>query len=117
MGSGRTELALSLFGNVPEYKIISGEISIDGELKKFKHPKDAIKAGLAYATEDRKRDGLVLIQDIKYNTTIANLERVTNGIIINENEEIRIAKEFQESINIKAPSIKGVISKMAFCRT
>ncbi len=113
MGSGRTELALSLFGNVPEYKIISGEISIDGELKKFKHPKDAIKAGLAYATEDRKRDGLVLIQDIKYNTTIANLERVTNGIIINENEEIRIAKEFQESINIKAPSIKQKIGNLS----
>ena len=113
MGSGRTELALSLFGNVPGYKIISGEISIDGELKKFKHPKDAIKAGLAYATEDRKRDGLVLIQDIKYNTTIANLERVTNGIIINENEEIRIAKEFQESINIKAPSIKQKIGNLS----
>jgi putative multiple sugar transport system ATP-binding protein len=113
MGAGRTELALSLFGNVPRYKITKGEMLIDGKSKKFKHPKDAMKAGLAYASEDRKKDGLVLIQDIKYNTTIANLEKITNGIVINENEEIRIAKDFGESINIKAPSIKQKVGNLS----
>ena len=113
MGAGRTELALSLFGNVPGYKITRGEMLIDGESKTFKHPKDAMKAGLAYASEDRKKDGLILIQDIKYNTTIANLEKITNGIVINENEEIRISKDFGESINIKAPSIKQKVSNLS----
>jgi putative multiple sugar transport system ATP-binding protein len=113
MGAGRTELALSLFGNVPGYKITRGEMLIDGKLVKFKHPKDAMKAGLAYASEDRKKDGLILIQDIKYNTTIANLEKITNGIVINENEEIRIAKDFGESINIKAPSIKQKVGNLS----
>ena len=113
MGAGRTEFALSLFGNVPGYKITRGEMLIDGESKTFKHPKDAMKAGLAYASEDRKKDGLILIQDIKYNTTIANLEKITNGIVINENEEIRISKDFGESINIKAPSIKQKVSNLS----
>jgi len=113
MGAGRTELALSLFGNVPGYKITRGEMLIDGKFVKFKHPKDAMKAGLAYASEDRKKDGLILIQDIKYNTTIANLEKITNGIVINENEEIRIAKDFGESINIKAPSIKQKVGNLS----
>jgi len=113
MGSGRTELALSIFGNTPKYKITSGEIFIDGEAKKFNHPKNAIKAGIAYVTEDRKRNGLVLIQDIKYNITIANLEKLTNGTVINENEEINVAKGYQSSINIKAPSIKQIVGNLS----
>jgi putative multiple sugar transport system ATP-binding protein len=113
MGAGRTELALSIFGNTPKYKIVSGEISVDGKVKTMKHPKSAIKAGIAYVTEDRKRNGLVLIQDIKYNTTIANLEKLTNGITINENEEINVAKGFQDSINIKAPSIKQLVGNLS----
>ena len=73
MGSGRTELALSLFGNPDGYRI-DGELIVKGKLRKFNHPKDAIDAGLAYVTEDRKGDGLILIQDIKQNITLANCE-------------------------------------------
>lgn len=113
MGAGRTELALSIFGNTPKYKIVSGEIIIDGKEKSLKHPKHAIKAGIAYVTEDRKGNGLILIQDIKYNVTIANLDKLTNGIIINENEEINVAQEFQDSINIKAPSIKQLVGNLS----
>jgi len=113
MGSGRTELALSIFGNIPKYKITSGEILVNGETKKFHHPKDAIKAGIAYVTEDRKKNGLVLIQDVKYNISIANLEKLTKGIIINENEEINVAKGYQDSINIKTPSIKQLVGNLS----
>ncbi len=56
MGSGRTELALSLFGNPDGYRI-DGELVVKGKLRNFNHPKDAIDAGLAYVTEDRKGDG------------------------------------------------------------
>ncbi|MBH1941728.1 sugar ABC transporter ATP-binding protein [Mobilitalea sibirica] len=113
MGAGRTELALSIFGNVPNYKITNGEIIVDGLRKKLKHPKDAIKAGIAYVTEDRKGNGLVLIQDIKYNTSIANLEKLTEGIIINDKKEIQVAKDYQKSINIKAPSVRQIVGNLS----
>lgn len=113
MGAGRTEFALSLFGNTPKYKITSGEVYIDGEKKRLNHPKEAMEAGIAYVTEDRKGNGLILIQDIKYNTTIANLSKLTEGFVINENEEINVANEFKKSIGIKAPSIKQLVGNLS----
>ena len=85
MGAGRTELALSVFGNTPKYKLLGGEIWVEGKKVSFKNPHDAMKAGIAYVTEDKKRNGLILIQDIKFNTTIANLEAIQEGLTINEN--------------------------------
>ena len=105
MGAGRTELALSVFGNPTGYVVTSGEVWMDGKKQHFKSPKDAIRAGLAYVSEDRKGNGLVLIQDIKYNISLANLEELTHGLVINENEEIREAGKLRDSINIKTPSI------------
>jgi putative multiple sugar transport system ATP-binding protein len=105
MGAGRTECALSVFGNPYHYKIKSGSIVIDGKETFFKNPAEAIKNGLAYVTEDRKGNGLVLIQDIRYNTTIANLQALVSGIVIDENKEVIIANEYKDKINIKAPSI------------
>lgn len=113
MGAGRTEFAMSLFGNPTGYKITSGEVIMDGEKVSFKKPKDAIKKGLAYVSEDRKGNGLVLIQDIKYNITIANLEELQEGISINENEEITVANDFKKSINIKAPSIMQKVGNLS----
>lgn len=113
MGAGRTELALSIFGNSKKYKITSGDIFLNGERKAFKNPKAAIKDGIAYVTEDRKGNGLVLMRDIKYNISIANLDKLTNGLVINENEEITIANEFKDSINIKAPSIMQKVGNLS----
>ncbi|MDF2510925.1 MAG: Monosaccharide-transporting ATPase [Herbinix sp.] len=113
MGAGRTELALSIFGNTPKYTITSGDLYVDGQPKHFKHPKEALKSGVAYVSEDRKGNGLILIQDIKYNISIANLEQLTEGISLNENKEITIAKEYQRSINIKAPSIKQIVGNLS----
>ena len=113
MGAGRTELALSIFGNTPGYKITSGELYINGKKKHFHSPKAAIQSGLAYVTEDRKGNGLVLIQDIKYNNSITNLEALQNGLAINENEEIIMANSYRESINIKAPSILQKVGNLS----
>ena len=113
MGAGRTELALSLFGNPTGYKITSGELLLDGESCRFKHPKEAIKKGLAYVTEDRKGNGLILMQDIRYNISIANLEELVVGLAINENEEINVANSYKESINIKAPSIEQKVGNLS----
>lgn len=105
MGAGRTELAMSIFGNPTGYKIKSGQILVNGEEKSFKNPRAAIQSGIAYVSEDRKGNGLVLIQDIKYNITLPNLKELTEKLAINENEEINVANEYKSSINIKAPSI------------
>lgn len=113
MGAGRTELVLSIFGNTPKYKITSGEIFLDKEKMNFKHPKDALKSGIAYVTEDRKINGLILIQDIKYNITIANLEKLTHGLNINDNEEVNVARKYQEDFNIKTPSIRQTVNNLS----
>ena len=113
MGAGRTELALSIFGNPTKYKVSGGELYLDGKKVRFKHPRDAIRGGLAYVTEDRKGNGLILMQDIRYNITIANLEELVNGIAINENEEINVANSYKDSINIKAPSINQKVGKLS----
>ena len=113
MGAGRTEFALSLFGNPTGYKITSGELYLEGKKVRYKHPKNAIKDGLAYVTEDRKGNGLILMQDIRYNTTIANLESLVEGLAINENEEINVANRFKRSINIKAPSIEQKVGNLS----
>ncbi|MDD6058715.1 MAG: sugar ABC transporter ATP-binding protein [Clostridiales bacterium] len=113
MGAGRTEFAMSIFGNPTGYKITGGEILLNGEKVSFKRPKDAIRKGVAYVSEDRKGNGLVLIQDIKYNISIANLEELQEGVSLNENEEINIANSYKQSINIKAPSIMQKVGNLS----
>lgn len=112
MGAGRTELALSLFGNTDNYQI-SGEMFINGQPVKLHSPGKAIQSGLAYVTEDRKGNGLILIQDVKSNITIANLKRVLNYGVINENAEIKHAREYSDSLNIKTPSIEQVVLNLS----
>jgi putative multiple sugar transport system ATP-binding protein len=74
---------------------------------KFSHPGKAIRSGVAYVTEDRKGDGLILIQDVKSNITIANLKRILNyRLIIDQNAEIKDAREYTKSLDIKTPSIE-----------
>lgn len=113
MGAGRTELALSLFGNPAGYHITGGQLFVNGKEQRFKQPKDAIKEGVAYVTEDRKGNGLILMQDIRYNITIANLEALTKGVAINQNEEINVANSYKDSISIKAPSIEQKVRNLS----
>ena len=105
MGSGRTELAKSIFGN-PDHYQVEGEIFVKGAKKKLNHSQDAIQAGLAYVTEDRKGDGLILIQDIKQNITLANLKEISPKGIVDSNAEIKIAVEYTDSLDIKTPSVE-----------
>ena len=112
MGSGRTELALSIFGNAKNYKI-SGDMFFEGERKRFHHPQEAIRSGLAYVTEDRKGNGLFLIQDIKSNLTIANLKEISNRGIVNQNEEIKVSGQYKESLVIKAPTLEHLTGNLS----
>lgn len=112
MGSGRTELAKSIFGNPDHYRI-TGKLYVKGVEQKFRSPRDAIRSELAYVTEDRKGNGLILIQDVKQNITLANLKEITQAGIINENEEIVISNKYKEELNIKTPSIEQKVRNLS----
>lgn len=112
MGSGRTELALSLFGNPKGYKT-NGEMMVKGHLKHLTHPHQAIESGVAYVTEDRKGAGLILIQDIKQNITLANLQEIAHRMIVDNNAEIKVANDYKSSLNIKAPSIEQKVGNLS----
>ncbi|MGV8025466.1 MAG: ATP-binding cassette domain-containing protein [Anaerolineaceae bacterium] len=112
MGSGRTELVLSLFGNPRKYHV-NGDMYINGKQVHLKHPENAIKAGLAYVTEDRKGNGLILIQDVKQNITLANLRAIAENGVVNNNEEVVVSKEYVNSLNIKTPSIEQKILNLS----
>ncbi|MEU1388633.1 MULTISPECIES: multiple monosaccharide ABC transporter ATP-binding protein [unclassified Nonomuraea] len=112
MGAGRTELAMSLFGRT--YGVhISGKVFKDGKPIEIRNVQDAIRHGLAYATEDRKRYGLNLIEDIKRNISAAGLKGLARRGWVNENEEYKVAEEFHRSMNIKAPSVDSVVGKLS----
>lgn len=112
IGSGRTELALSIFGNPDEYHL-SGELYVKGKKQHFSHPRDAINAGIAYVTEDRKGDGLILIQDVKQNISLANLRQIADRGVVNNNAEVKIANEYKSSLNIKTPSVEQLVSNLS----
>jgi putative multiple sugar transport system ATP-binding protein len=112
MGSGRTELALSLFGN-PDHYIVSGEMYVKGKKVNFNHPENAIKSGLAYVTEDRKGDGLILIQDVKQNITLANLREISRRYVVDNNAEVKVATEYKSSLNIKTPTVEQKVVNLS----
>jgi putative multiple sugar transport system ATP-binding protein len=112
MGSGRTELALSIFGNSRGYHL-SGELLLRGQRQSLHHPQDAIRAGIAYVTEDRKGNGLILIQDVKENITLANLKAIAQASVIDAGAEVRVANEYKSSLNIKTPSVDQRVSNLS----
>ena len=112
MGAGRTELALSLFGNPYGYHL-QGELYFKGQPRRYHHPRQTILDGLAYVSEDRKAKGLILIQDIKQNITLANLQVLKEKGVINRNLEITMAKEYKESLNIRAPSVEQIVMNLS----
>lgn len=104
MGAGRTELAMSLFGH--SYGAgISGKIFIDGDEVKTRTPKEAIEHGIAYLTEDRKSFGLILINDVRHNISLASLGKMSERGVIKRNHEISVAEYYRKKLNIKTPSI------------
>jgi putative multiple sugar transport system ATP-binding protein len=104
MGAGRTELAMSLFGKCWGANI-SGDTYIAEKKVALNTIPTAIEHGLAYVTEDRKELGLVLIEDIKTNTTMAKLNKVARYNVIDEHQEIAQAEKFRKQLNTKTPSI------------
>ena len=112
MGAGRTELAMSLFGR--SYgRNISGRVFKRGQEIQIRSVSEAIGHGLAYATEDRKVYGLNLIEDIKRNISSAGLHKMSARGWVNGNEELKVAEEYRQSMNIKTPSVHALVGKLS----
>ncbi|CAA9254516.1 MAG: ABC transporter, ATP-binding protein (cluster 2, ribose/xylose/arabinose/galactose) / ABC transporter, ATP-binding protein (cluster 2, ribose/xylose/arabinose/galactose) [uncultured Arthrobacter sp.] len=112
MGAGRTELARSVFGrSYGNFK--SGQIFINGKEVTLKSVPQAIEAGLAYVTEDRKSLGLNLLDDIKSTTVSANLKKITRNLVVDKDEEFRIAEEYRKSLRTKTPSVNEGVAKLS----
>ncbi|WP_448614752.1 multiple monosaccharide ABC transporter ATP-binding protein [Modestobacter sp. URMC 112] len=112
MGAGRTELAMSIFGR--SYgRDISGRIFMHGNEVKARSVAEAIDRGIAYATEDRKKYGLNLIEDIRRNVSAAALSKLATRGWVNGNEEIKVAEDSRKSMNIKAPSVMSIVGKLS----
>jgi putative multiple sugar transport system ATP-binding protein len=112
MGAGRTEFARSLFGHSYGTNI-SGKVYKEGKEISVKTISEAITNGIAYATEDRKRFGLNLIEDVKRNITLASLKSFVKFGLVNSNEEYKRASEYRTSMNIKSPSVLSVVGQLS----
>ena len=112
MGAGRTELAMSVFGHSWGTGI-SGQLYKNGKPIEAKSVRAAIKHGIAYATEDRKRFGLNLIEDIKRNVSAAGLGKLSIRGWVNDGKEFETAEGFRKSMNIKAPSVLSITGKLS----
>ena len=88
-------------------------VFINGEEQKFRDPGDAIKSSMAYVTEDRKGNGLILIDNVQHNISLANLREITTGGVINVNEEILVAEKYCAELNIKTPTIQQKIRNLS----
>lgn len=111
-GAGRTELAMSIFGKSYGTEI-SGELIIDGQPKALKNVREAIEAGLAYVTEDRKGNGLILSNSIAKNTTMARLEKVCDKGIIDVDKENAVAEDYKEKLRTKTPTVQQAVGNLS----
>ena len=102
MGAGRTETARALFG---ADKKDSGEIYINGKKVEINSPEDAVKCGIGYLSEDRKRYGCVVAKTVAENTTMASMENFMSGLFINKKKEEESAWEYVKALKTKTPTV------------
>ena len=112
MGAGRTELAMSIFGR--SYgENITGTLKINGKEVKLRNVQEAIKHKLAYVTEDRKGNGLILTNPIKINTTLANLDAVSKNSVIDKDKEYEVAVDYKQKLKTKCPSVEQNVGNLS----
>ncbi|MBE5847304.1 MAG: sugar ABC transporter ATP-binding protein [Lachnospiraceae bacterium] len=110
MGAGRTETARAIFGADPKE---SGDIYVNGKLVEINSPEDAVKAGIGYLSEDRKRFGIVVQKTIAENTTMADLQNYMKGLFIDKKKEKKVAQEFVDSLATKTPSVDQLVVNLS----
>ena len=110
VGAGRTETMRAIFGADP---IDGGKITIKGKEVHIKSPRQAIKEGIAFLTEDRKGQGLVLAQTIRTNLILANMKGFSNGLFLNEKKILESGEKAIASLRIKTPSIDEIVGQLS----
>jgi len=110
VGSGRTELARAIFGADP---IDSGEIYVEGRKRAIRSPADAINAGIGFLTEDRKRQGLVLIQSVQNNITLVSLRDFSPNTFIRRAREAKAASQLVDNLSIKTPGLSQQVKYLS----
>ena len=110
MGAGRTETARAIFGADPKE---SGDIYINGEKVTINTPEDAVKYGIGYLSEDRKRYGIVVQKTVAENSTMATLEKYMKGIFINKKAEKEVSEKYVESLATKTPSVDQLVVNLS----
>ena len=110
VGAGKTELVNAMFGN---YKNVSGEMYLRGELKHFRNPEQAIKNGLGLVPDERKQLGLNMIYDIRNNTTMPSWKKFIKGLFSDHAEEKRQAKEFNDMLKLKYQSVDQLVMNLS----
>ncbi len=104
MGAGRTELAMGLFGK--SYgRNITGKVKINGKEIILRRVKDAIENKLAYVTEDRKGNGLILSKSIAMNTTLSSLKKVSHKGVLDKEKEYVVANNYRDKLKTKCTSV------------
>jgi putative multiple sugar transport system ATP-binding protein len=112
MGAGRTELAMSIFGRSYGSNI-RGTLKLHGKVVKLNSERDAIRHGLAYVTEDRKGNGLILSNPIRVNTTLARLEKVSRNRVIDLDLENNLADYMRTLLGIKCTSVEQIVGNLS----
>ena len=112
MGAGRTELAMSVFGRAYGADI-RGEVYLHGKQADVSSVPKAIAAGLAYVTEDRKGDGLLLDDSIERNITLANLGGIARYSVIDEQREVTVGHEFLRKLRIRCQNGAQAVGKLS----
>ena len=110
MGAGRTETARALFGADPKE---SGKIYINGKEVDIKNPMDAVKHGIGYLSEDRKRYGIVVGKSVAENSTMATMDQFMSGAFINKKKERGIAQKYVDSLKTKTPNVDQLVVNLS----
>lgn len=110
IGAGRTELMNAIFGlEKPD----SGEVFFEGKKVEIRRPSDAIRHGIAYVTEDRKNEGLVLEMGVGQNITIASMKTLSSGMFIKRQEEKKTIDDQIRALRIKVHSPRQLVGKLS----
>ncbi|MBD5551180.1 MAG: sugar ABC transporter ATP-binding protein [Lachnospiraceae bacterium] len=110
MGAGRTETARALFGADPKE---SGDIYVNGEKVEIKTPQDAVKCGIGYLSEDRKRYGIVVAKTVAENSTMASLENFMKGMFIDKKKENEVAQQYVDTLKTKTPGVDQLVVNLS----
>lgn len=110
MGAGRTELMKIIYGALP---IDSGVIKLHGKALKLQSPQDGLAYGIAYISEDRKGDGLILGLSVKENMSLCALDKLTSGWQIRHQDEVKAVENFIKVFNIKTPTRNQLIGNLS----